>query len=457
MEFSTDCAVGLLFNREAPRLSGLSASRWAPQFNEGTNRAIAPNAPHLLSIARFSSDYVAPRYSAPGFTPHTPQSDRFSDGDHVNVVSTPNRDAFEIAADLRLDDGFQYVRDSSCQGFSPLQVDNDFLRPLGHQTGPSHPKALTPLRSPRPSSTGPVPSIVGDSHQRSYQESLQQYRNTPLSSFGIPGQNNSFSTQPRQRANTVGDFAQQYEAFSLQDQLSLHQQASQAPFAFQHGQPSGSYPGNEHTIDFDALSSALIKSEGHGRTAQTQNACSNSLTSALNSTVPVSSSSSTFASTPTAIETYEPATLLSGSPTKASASDPSFATKSDLLTQFQAIQHLHPGVFGVHKDYRNGVASDAHYLANLEANVLRMGGQRALNGRGLALEGPIGPLAGLIGTTGLGHGISPIVMDPALQRFLLDHGLPLDGPSPTNKKAKLYKTELCRTSSLFLFRGVFVC
>jgi hypothetical protein len=30
-------------------------------------------------------------------------------------------------------------------------------------------------------------------------------------------------------------------------------------------------------------------------------------------------------------------------------------------------------------------------------------------------------------------------------QYLLEHNLPLDGPSPTNKKAKLYKTELCRS------------
>ncbi|CED85075.1 CCCH-type Zn-finger protein [Phaffia rhodozyma] len=164
----------------------------------------------------------------------------------------------------------------------------------------------------------------------------------------------------------------------------------------------------------------------------------------------VSPSTSTFFSnlthTTTSMLAYDP----DGRPSHGFSSGPSppssvATNKSELLTRFQAIQHLHPGVFGIHKDDGANNSLEDNYLPSLETSILGLNGQRVPSGRGLAIEGPLTPLASLIGTTGLGHGINPIVMDPALQRYLLDHGLPLDGPSPTNKKAKLYKTELCRT------------
>lgn len=121
---------------------------------------------------------------------------------------------------------------------------------------------------------------------------------------------------------------------------------------------------------------------------------------------------------------------------------------SDVLTRLQAIRFLHPGVFGNHGD---SSARDAHARQtppHLDSAGLAAVGQHHPARANMAGGGADpASLARFLGATGLRHGINPVVMDPALQQYLLEHNLPLDGVSVTNKKAQLYKTEKCRAST----------
>lgn len=123
---------------------------------------------------------------------------------------------------------------------------------------------------------------------------------------------------------------------------------------------------------------------------------------------------------------------------------PSQASESEMLTQLQAIRYLHPGVFGNHSTHGGGGGGDST-PSSIDANVASLsdGSRPTSSSEALAL-------ASILSASGLGHGINPAVLDPDLQRYLIAHNLPLDGPSPTNKKAKLYKTEKCRAQYFLL-------
>lgn len=165
---------------------------------------------------------------------------------------------------------------------------------------------------------------------------------------------------------------------------------------------------------------------------------------------------STFASSPFDNSGFAQPLPSPHSPSAYSSSSRISAQSPEVLARLQAIRLLHPGAYGTHPAPASTIGNTRQTPPHLVLAPQNRSRSTSVGNGGVNSRSP-----------GFAHGISPAVMDPALQQYLLEHGLPLDAPSPTNKKIQvrprlmirsagrrsayfresdqLYKTEKCRS------------
>lgn len=116
-----------------------------------------------------------------------------------------------------------------------------------------------------------------------------------------------------------------------------------------------------------------------------------------------------------------PRSLLDQRTTPTNSPTPQKETDQELLTRFQAIQYLHPGVFGRHasSSLGGGAGAGADELENALLAGVGFGGAGGFGAGGG--EGGGGALAvrEVMSLSGLGPGVNPVVMDPGLQKVSL--------------------------------------
>jgi hypothetical protein len=398
----------------------------------------------------------------------------------LRIVPSPQRDAFEIAAEhsrLRAGVGSQQAWPSTA-----LPTD-DPLRHMSVRLLPSQPLSLRDLQSDLPN-THLAPQV--EQLSKLPQEHLARLIDLELARRGqasaspptgspsplwmsapsfaseplsAPFGSSSFGSGTRVRSHTspalaagrFGSFGHQRSAYDLDVETTAAISSYFEPYA---ERPPAREDINVQTTGLGFAPTAAAAAKGHGSAAPYFSGAGllalPPRTDSRGSSSPASSSAgfsvqvdgrrpSTFASSPVSL--HSPAlTQPPPSPRYAGAHSPSSkisAQSPEVLARLQAIRLIHPGAFGTHPAPAPASASGAIRQTPPHLDLALQGRGRSTsvgNGGGANPRSP-----------GLAHGISPAVMDPALQQYLVEHGLPLDAPSPTNKKIQLYKTEKCRS------------